>query len=141
MTSEFRIEHDTMGEVRVPVDALYRAQTQRAVENFPISGSRLERSHIEALARIKKAAARANAELGVLEHLASRVLAPGERASEAELTERVSAFTEDPVRLRRDLVESGLVGRRQDGSAYWRERSTPHDDEEGARPRPADPWP
>src|SRR6476646_9037853 len=57
-TAEFRIEHDTMGEVRVPVDALYRAQTQRAVENFPISGSRLERSHIEALARIKKAAAR-----------------------------------------------------------------------------------
>ena len=67
MTSEYRIEHDTMGEVRVPVDALYRAQTQRAVENFPISGNRLERSHIEALARIKKAAARANAELGVLE--------------------------------------------------------------------------
>jgi fumarate hydratase class II len=65
--SEFRIEHDTMGEVRVPVDALYRAQTQRAVENFPISGIRLERSHIDALARIKKAAARANAELGVLE--------------------------------------------------------------------------
>src|SRR4051794_11747052 len=67
MTAEFRIEHDTMGEVRVPVDALYRAQTQRAVENFPISGNRLERGHIEALARIKKAAARANAELGVLE--------------------------------------------------------------------------
>ncbi len=62
----FRIEHDTMGEVRVPANALYRAQTQRAVENFPISGSRLERGHIEALARIKKAAARANAELGVL---------------------------------------------------------------------------
>ncbi|MGN8246855.1 class II fumarate hydratase [Cellulomonas soli] len=64
--TEFRIEHDTMGEVRVPAAALYRAQTQRAVENFPISGSRLERGHIEALARIKKAAARANAELGVL---------------------------------------------------------------------------
>jgi len=62
----FRIEHDTMGEVRVPATALYRAQTQRAVENFPISGSRLERAHIEALARVKKAAARANAELGVL---------------------------------------------------------------------------
>ena len=62
--TEYRIEHDTMGEVRVPVHALYRAQTQRAVENFPISGTRLERSHIEALARIKKAAARANAELG-----------------------------------------------------------------------------
>ncbi|MCG2797780.1 MAG: class II fumarate hydratase [Cellulomonas sp.] len=64
--TEFRIEHDTMGEVRVPVAALYRAQTQRAVENFPISGKGLERTHIEALARIKKAAARANAELGVL---------------------------------------------------------------------------
>ncbi len=67
MTTEFRIEHDTMGEVRVPADALYRAQTQRAVENFPISGITLERRHIEALARVKKAAARANAELGVLE--------------------------------------------------------------------------
>jgi fumarate hydratase class II len=65
-TGDYRIEHDTMGEVRVPAAALYRAQTQRAVENFPISGSRLERAHIEALARIKKAAARANAELGVL---------------------------------------------------------------------------
>jgi fumarate hydratase class II len=65
-TEGFRIERDTMGEVRVPVDALYRAQTQRAVDNFPISGTRLERGHIEALARIKKAAALANAELGVL---------------------------------------------------------------------------
>nr|WP_084099731.1 class II fumarate hydratase [Demequina sp. NBRC 110051] len=65
--TEYRIEHDTMGEVRVPADALYRAQTQRAVENFPISGIRLERRHIEALARVKKAAARANAELGVLD--------------------------------------------------------------------------
>ncbi|NTW39789.1 MAG: class II fumarate hydratase [Cellulomonadaceae bacterium] len=62
----FRLEHDTMGDVLVPQDALYRAQTQRAVENFPISGTRLERSHIAALARIKKAAALANAELGVL---------------------------------------------------------------------------
>src|SRR6476646_10745495 len=66
-TEEFRIEHDTMGEVRVPVNALYRAQTQRAVENFPISGKTLERAHIEALARVKKAAAQANAALGVLD--------------------------------------------------------------------------
>ncbi|GAB3467318.1 class II fumarate hydratase [Kineococcus endophyticus] len=65
--AQFRIEHDTMGEVRVPAAAKYRAQTQRAVENFPISGTPLERAHIEALARIKKAAALANAELGVLE--------------------------------------------------------------------------
>ena len=64
---QFRIEHDTMGEVKVPVDALYRAQTQRAVENFPISGKTLEPNHIHALAQIKKAAAKANAELGVLD--------------------------------------------------------------------------
>jgi fumarate hydratase class II len=64
---EYRIEHDTMGEVKVPLNALYRAQTQRAVENFPISGTTLERAHIAALARIKKAAAHANAALGVLD--------------------------------------------------------------------------
>ena len=64
---DFRIEHDTMGEVRVPAAALYRAQTQRAVENFPISGVTLTRRHIEALARVKMAAARANAELGVID--------------------------------------------------------------------------
>jgi fumarate hydratase, class II len=64
--TEYRIEHDTMGEVRVPVDALWRAQTQRAVQNFPISGTRLEPSHVRALALIKAAAAKANAEQGVL---------------------------------------------------------------------------
>lgn len=63
----YRIEHDTMGEVRVPASALYRAQTQRAVENFPISGQGLEPSHIHALAQVKKAAARANSALGVLD--------------------------------------------------------------------------
>ncbi|MFC6354976.1 class II fumarate hydratase [Luethyella okanaganae] len=65
--ARYRIEHDTMGEVRVPADALYRAQTQRAVENFPISGSGLESAQIAALARIKKSAALANAQLGVLD--------------------------------------------------------------------------
>ena len=64
---EYRIEHDTMGEVRVPVNALYSAQTQRAVENFPISGAGLEPAQIVALARIKRSAAVANAELGKLE--------------------------------------------------------------------------
>ncbi|MFJ6488499.1 MULTISPECIES: aspartate ammonia-lyase [Streptomyces] len=63
----FRIEHDSMGEVRVPAHAKWRAQTQRAVENFPVSGQRLERAHIEALARIKGAAARVNTELKVLD--------------------------------------------------------------------------
>ena len=64
--TDFRIEHDTMGEVRVPVHALYAAQTQRAVENFPISGRGLSSHHIAALGQIKRAAAIANAELGVL---------------------------------------------------------------------------
>ena len=64
---DFRIEHDTMGEVRVPAAALYAAQTQRAVENFPISGAGLEPAQIIALARVKRAAAVVNAELGILD--------------------------------------------------------------------------
>ena len=67
MSDGFRIEHDTMGEVRVPADALWRAQTQRAVENFPISGRGLERAQIRALGLVKGAAARVNSELGVLD--------------------------------------------------------------------------
>jgi fumarate hydratase, class II len=63
----FRIEHDTMGEVRVPAEALWRAQTQRAVENFPISGRGLERAQIRALGLVKGAAARVNARIGVLD--------------------------------------------------------------------------
>jgi len=66
-TDEFRTEHDSMGDVLVPVDARWRAQTQRAVENFPISGHGLERAHIEALGRIKAAAAKVNGELGILD--------------------------------------------------------------------------
>ena len=73
--TEYRIEHDTMGEVRVPAKALYRAQTQRAVENFPISGKPLEPQHIAALARVKKAAAKANEELGVLDGERARAIA------------------------------------------------------------------
>ena len=55
---EYRIEHDTMGEVKVPVDALWRAQTQRAVENFPISSRGLEAQQIRALGLLKVACAR-----------------------------------------------------------------------------------
>jgi len=72
--SEYRIEHDTMGEVRVPAEALYAAQTQRAVENFPISGLRLPAIQIAALAQIKRAAALANAELGVIETELARAI-------------------------------------------------------------------
>ncbi|BCI54708.1 fumarate hydratase class II [Mycolicibacterium litorale] len=64
--TEYRIEHDTMGEVRVPKDALWRAQTQRAVENFPISGRGLERTQIRALGLLKGACAQVNKDLGLL---------------------------------------------------------------------------
>jgi fumarate hydratase class II len=78
----FRIEHDTMGEVRVPVDALYRAQTQRAVENFPISGRGMERAQIRALGLVKAAAARVNARIGVLpEDVAAAVAAAADEVA------------------------------------------------------------
>jgi len=64
--AQTRTEHDSMGEVEVPADALWRAQTQRAVENFPISGRPLPAALIHALARIKAAAAHANADLEVV---------------------------------------------------------------------------
>ncbi|SEO66126.1 class II fumarate hydratase [Actinacidiphila rubida] len=82
-SDQFRIEHDSMGEVRVPAEAKWRAQTQRAVENFPISGQRLERAHIQALARIKAAAAKVNAELGVLDKETAEAI----QAAAAEVAE------------------------------------------------------
>jgi len=62
----YRVEHDSMGDVRVPAGAKWQAQTQRAVENFPVSGQGIERSLIWALAALKRAAALENAELGVI---------------------------------------------------------------------------
>src|SRR4051794_10058236 len=61
--SGFRVEHDSMGEVLVPADARWGAQTQRAISNFPISGLRIDSRLIVALARIKGAAAEENARL------------------------------------------------------------------------------
>jgi len=75
MTHHYRIERDTMGAVHVPVDALYRAQTQRAVDNFPISGRGLERSQIRALGLVKAACARVNAQLGVLDPILAEAIA------------------------------------------------------------------
>ena len=65
--ASFRIERDSMGELKVPAGALWGAHTQRAVDNFPISGLRLPRAFIRALALIKQAAAAANARLGLLD--------------------------------------------------------------------------
>jgi fumarate hydratase class II len=73
-TARFRIETDSMGEVRVPVAALYGAQTQRAVENFPISGLRFPRELIRALGAIKWAGAETNMRLGVLDRTRGRAI-------------------------------------------------------------------
>ncbi|MCP4078564.1 MAG: class II fumarate hydratase [Gammaproteobacteria bacterium] len=67
MTQKFRTEKDSMGELQVPVDALYRAQTQRAVDNFPISGIPVSRQVIRALGLVKIACARSNQQLGDLD--------------------------------------------------------------------------
>src|SRR6185436_19652112 len=64
MSNAFRTESDTLGEIRVPATALFGAQTERAIENFPISGRRFPRSFIRALALIKQAAAQVNGRLG-----------------------------------------------------------------------------
>ena len=78
MAKGYRVEKDSLGEVRVPEDALYGAQTQRAFENFPISGQRFGRRFIQALGVIKGAAAQMNKELG---HLSGRVAGAIVRAS------------------------------------------------------------
>jgi fumarate hydratase, class II len=83
--TEYRIEHDTMGEVRVPASAKYQAQTQRAVENFPISHRGLERSQIRALALIKSAAAKVNHRLGVIsDDISQAIVAAADRVAAGE---------------------------------------------------------
>jgi len=74
-STEFRIEHDSMGEVRVPAAAKWRAQTQRAVENFPISGQPIERELIAGLALIKGAGARVRARRGLLDPAKAEAIA------------------------------------------------------------------
>ncbi len=83
MTASFRTERDSMGELQVPADALWGAQTQRAVQNFPISGRPLPRAFIRAVGVIKQAAALANAKLGLLDRAVAQAIA----ASAAEVAE------------------------------------------------------
>src|SRR5664279_2864591 len=74
MTTNYRIERDSMGELKVPADALYAAQTQRAVDNFPISGMAMPREFIRALGLIKSAAAQANSDLGHLKKAQAKAI-------------------------------------------------------------------
>ncbi len=83
--TEFRVERDSMGEVRVPAEAKWRAQTQRAIENFPISGTRLERAQIEALARIKGAVAAVKRAEGMIDaDLADAIAAAADAVAAGE---------------------------------------------------------
>ena len=83
-----RIEYDSLGEVSVPADALYGAQTQRAVENFPVSGLRMPRQFIRALGLIKACCAQVNAELGLLDQeMTAAIHAAAMRVARAELDE------------------------------------------------------
>src|SRR6185295_15336725 len=78
-----RVERDSMGDIEVPAEALYGASTQRAVLNFPISGQRMPRGFIRALALIKQAAAETNAELGVLPpDIAAAIVAAADEVAE-----------------------------------------------------------
>ena len=78
MTADTRVEHDSMGQLDVPASALWGAQTQRAVQNFPATGLRMPRAFIRALGLIKHAAAGANAEAGDLPpDLAAAIQAAG----------------------------------------------------------------
>src|SRR4051812_28780945 len=81
-----RIEKDSMGEMRVPADALYGAQTQRAVENFRISNLRFSREFIRAMGLIKVAAARANMDLGLLKpNIGNAILQAAQEVTEGQL--------------------------------------------------------
>src|SRR5688572_1497037 len=96
--SGFRVEHDSMGEVRVPADALWKAQTQRAVENFPISGTPIEPALIHALGLVKAAAAAANGRLDVL---------PAETADAIVAAAREVADGEHDAQFPIDVFQTG----------------------------------
>jgi len=93
MSERYRIEKDSLGEVQVPLDALYGAQTQRALENFPISGYRFSRRFIQALGLIKQYAATVNEELGYID--ATLASAIEKAASEVAAGEWDEAFVLD----------------------------------------------
>jgi len=89
MSDEVRIEHDSLGEVQVPADAYYGAQTQRAVGNFPVSDLRFPRRFIRALGLIKQAAARANQDLGMLdEEFADAIRQAADEVARGELDDQ-----------------------------------------------------
>src|ERR671915_2190365 len=92
--TDFRIEKDTLGEVRVPADALYGAQTQRAVENFPISGFPPQPDYVWGMVMVKKAAALTNVETGRLdESIGNAIVRAADEALAGDLDQH---FVIDP---------------------------------------------
>jgi len=125
--SEFRIERDSLGEVPVPVAAYYGAQTQRAVENYPISGVRHPRHFVLACAHIKKAAALANRDVGNLEpRLAEAIAAAADRVLAGEFADQFvvdvynsgagTSFHMNVNEVLANIAIEGLGGRRGDYS-------------------------
>lgn len=125
--SEFRIEKDSMGEMRVPANAYYGAQTQRAVLNFPISGLRLPRPFIRAMGLIKKAAAEVNVELKRLDpEMAKAIIQAAEEVIEGKLDDQfvVDVFqtgsgtstnmnTNEVIANRATEIRGGQIGSRE----------------------------
>ena len=115
-----RVEHDSMGELQVPAEALWGAQTQRAVQNFPISGRPMPRGFIRALGLVKAAAAEVNAGLGLLPKGVAKVVqtaanevARGEhdvRTAHRQRLGRRGADTAAGAGDERDPVGKGLFG-------------------------------
>jgi len=93
--SDYRTEKDSLGELQVPANALYGAQTQRAVLNFPISGMRPWRAFIWSMALIKRAAAEVNRDLGLLDPAKTKAIT--EAAAEVMNGKWDSQFVVDPV--------------------------------------------
>ena len=109
--TEQRIEKDSMGEMQVPANSYYGAQTQRAVLNFPISGLRFPRPFIRAMGLIKKAAAQTNLELGSLEEgLAASITQAADEVIEGKLDEQFVV----------DIFQTGSgTGHRDSGRRNW----------------------
>ena len=107
---DYRIERDSMGEVRVPADRLWGAQTQRSLENFRIGTERMPREVHEALLLIKRAAARVNASLGYLSGaVANAIIRAEDEDMAAETRQYPPSMIEFPLAHHCDECSSGMA--------------------------------
>ena len=121
MADDYRTESDSLGEMDVPADAYWGAQTQRAVENFPISGISFSRRFVRALGIVKKAAAQANRDLGLVDDeiaqaIIDAAINPDLDAAQTYVTDRWEVDA-DEVERGFERIESSVV---QTGLDRWR---------------------